>query len=69
MSFTTRGDRIRLLGRVDKAALACCRKNFVHDWPVATCIELKTCIVKTGLLENVRIDMHYIKTIILLLNY
>ncbi|XP_038223229.1 uncharacterized protein LOC119840613 [Zerene cesonia] len=52
MSFTTKGDRIRMLGKVDKAALACCRKFGVHDWPVATCIELKTCIVKTGLLEN-----------------
>ncbi|CAK1546215.1 unnamed protein product [Leptosia nina] len=52
MSFTTKGDKIRMLGRVDKAALACCRKNGVLDWPVATCVELKTCIVKTGLLES-----------------
>ncbi|CAG4916605.1 unnamed protein product [Colias eurytheme] len=52
MSFTTKGDRIRMLGKVDKAASACCSKFGVHDWPVATCIELKTCIVKTGLLEN-----------------
>ncbi|XP_072939865.1 uncharacterized protein [Epargyreus clarus] len=57
MSYSTTGDRIRLLGKVDKAALACCKKHGLIDWPVATCIELKTCIVKTGMLES---DNEYI---------
>lgn len=55
MSSSTRGDKIRLLGKIDKAAQACSIKYNVPDWPVASCIELKTCLVKTGLLEFVRI--------------
>ncbi|XP_045447153.1 pyruvate kinase-like [Melitaea cinxia] len=51
MSSSTRGDKIRLLGKIDKAAQACSIKYNVTDWPVASCIELKTCVVKTGLLE------------------
>nr|XP_026496956.1 pyruvate kinase-like [Vanessa tameamea] len=52
MSSSTMGDKIRLLGKIDKAARECCKKYNLTDWPIATCIELKTCIVKTGLLES-----------------
>nr|XP_034830062.1 pyruvate kinase-like [Maniola hyperantus] len=52
MSSSTRGDKMRLLGKINKASLVCCEKYDVNSWPVATCITLKTCIVKTGLLEN-----------------
>lgn len=53
LSSSSRGDKIRLLGKIQKAIKACCAKYAVKDWPIATCIELKTCIVKTGLIEHV----------------
>ncbi|KAJ0178691.1 hypothetical protein K1T71_005466 [Dendrolimus kikuchii] len=51
-SHSTKGDKIRMLGKVDKAATILSQKYGVLDFPVATCVELKTCIVKTGILEN-----------------
>lgn len=53
-SSITQGDKIRLLGKIEKAADACCDKYDVNTWPIASCIALTTCIAKTGLLENVR---------------
>ncbi|KAM3967340.1 uncharacterized protein ACR2FA_011681 [Aphomia sociella] len=52
VSHMTKGDKIRLLGKMEKATKACCQKYGVLDWPVATCIDLKTCIVRTGILEE-----------------
>ncbi|CAH0725228.1 unnamed protein product, partial [Brenthis ino] len=52
LSSSSRGDKIRLLAKLEKAILACCAKYSVTHWPIATCIELKTCIVKTGLLDG-----------------
>ena len=57
LSSSSRGDKIRLLGKIQKAVKACCAKYAVKDWPIATCIELKTCIVKTGLLDNVSLPI------------
>ncbi|XP_030028776.1 pyruvate kinase [Manduca sexta] len=51
-SHITRGDKIKLLGKVDKAAAALCGKHAVLDWPTASCIELKTSIVRTGILQD-----------------
>ncbi|OWR53071.1 putative pyruvate kinase [Danaus plexippus plexippus] len=48
----SKGQSLRLLGKIDKATLACCTKYGVTNWPVATCIELKTCIVNTGTTED-----------------
>lgn len=55
MSHTTRGEKQKILGKVDKAALALSKKHGLTDWPIATCVDLKTCIVKTGLLKEVSI--------------
>lgn len=54
----SKGQSLRLLGKIDKATLACCTKYGVTNWPVATCIELKTCIVNTGTTEDVCISFH-----------
>lgn len=51
----TTDDKILLLGKIDKAAEKLCSKYVVEEWPVATCIDLKTCIVKTGMIEGVSI--------------
>jgi hypothetical protein len=53
LTHTTKGEKMRLLGKVDHAAIQCCQKYGVTSWPIATCIDLKTCIVKTGLLKDV----------------
>ncbi|CAG9795106.1 unnamed protein product [Diatraea saccharalis] len=52
MSKTTKGEKMHILAKLDKASLKCCKKYGVPDWPVASSIELKTCIIKTGLLES-----------------
>lgn len=52
-SHSTKGDKIKLIHKVDTAATFLARKYGLLDWPVATCIELKTCVVQTGLLEEV----------------
>ncbi|XP_045766173.1 uncharacterized protein LOC123867900 [Maniola jurtina] len=52
LSRSTRGDKMHLLGKINKASLACCEKYDVTNWPIATCVTLKTCFAKTGLLEN-----------------
>ncbi|VVD01349.1 unnamed protein product [Leptidea sinapis] len=52
MSYSSKGDKLRMIGKLDKAADACCRKFGISEWPIATCVELKTIVVKTGLLEN-----------------
>ncbi|XP_052740758.1 uncharacterized protein LOC112047773 [Bicyclus anynana] len=52
LSNSTRGDKMRLLAKIDKAARFCCEKNDVNNWPVASCFTLKTCVAKTGLLED-----------------
>ncbi|CAG9559756.1 unnamed protein product [Danaus chrysippus] len=44
LAQNSKGQSLRLLGKIDKATLACCTKYGVTNWPVATCIELKTCI-------------------------
>lgn len=53
MSHSTKEDKIKLLGKIEKAAAVLAHKHDVLDWPVATAVELKTCIVKTGILETV----------------
>lgn len=53
MSHITKEDKIQLLAKVDKAAKMLSQKHGTSDWPVATAVELKTCIMKTGILQNV----------------
>ncbi|CAH0407390.1 unnamed protein product [Chilo suppressalis] len=60
LSHTTKGDKLQILSKLDKACLKCCTKYGVPDWPVSTSIELKTCIVKTGLLGSDK-DYIYVK--------
>lgn len=50
---STTGEKVRLIGKVDKAVQKLAVKHGLIDWPVITCIELKTCIVNTGLIEGV----------------
>lgn len=50
---STSDDKIELLTKVFKAAKYLAKKHGMVEWPYATCIELKTCVVKTGLLEEV----------------
>ncbi|CAH2243260.1 jg16099 [Pararge aegeria aegeria] len=52
LSSSTRGEKMRLLSKIEKAAVFCCEKYDVNNWPIASCLTLKTCIAKTGLLEN-----------------
>lgn len=52
-SHFTETDRIKMLSRIDKATRFLSRKHSLLEWPCATCIELKTSIIQTGILEEV----------------
>nr|XP_021208975.2 pyruvate kinase isoform X3 [Bombyx mori] len=58
MSHITKEDKIQLLAKVDKAAKMLSQKHGTSDWPVATAVELKTCIMKTGILQNQQEYLH-----------
>ncbi|CAH0605873.1 unnamed protein product [Chrysodeixis includens] len=51
-SHSTRSEKVKLLKKFDKAASFLSSKHGLLAWPCATCIELKTCVVKTGMLED-----------------
>ncbi|XP_063532818.1 pyruvate kinase-like [Cydia strobilella] len=57
MSHQSIKDNIKLLGKIKTATANCCQKYGVLNWPLATCIDLKNCTVKTGILEQ---DVPYI---------
>ena len=52
-SHCTENDRMKMIHRIDKATKNLARKYGILEWPCATCIELKTGTVQTGLLEEV----------------
>ncbi|CAB3257828.1 unnamed protein product [Arctia plantaginis] len=49
---STSHDKKELITKVFKAAKYLAKKHGMIEWPYATCIELKTCVVKTGILEQ-----------------
>ncbi|XP_075971967.1 pyruvate kinase-like [Anticarsia gemmatalis] len=51
-STSTTEDKTIMISKVDKAARFLAKKYGMMEWPCATCIELKTCIVKTGIIEQ-----------------
>lgn len=55
-SHCTQGEKINLLAKLEKAVTVLTKKYSVLDWPITTCIELKTSIIKTGFLEGVSTD-------------
>ncbi|KAL4706456.1 hypothetical protein ACJJTC_003028 [Scirpophaga incertulas] len=52
MSRTTKDNRLKLINKINEAALLCCQKTGVDNWPIATCMVLKTAIIKTGILKE-----------------
>ncbi|XP_026737558.1 pyruvate kinase-like [Trichoplusia ni] len=57
-SHSTTGDKVRLLKKFDKAANILAAKYGLLYWPCATCIELKTCVANTGILEEDAFEIH-----------
>ncbi|XP_021187409.3 pyruvate kinase [Helicoverpa armigera] len=51
-SHSTKTDKVKLINRFDRAASFLARKYGLLEWPCATCVELKTSVVQTGLLEE-----------------
>ncbi|KAJ8727533.1 hypothetical protein PYW07_001652 [Mythimna separata] len=53
ISHCTTADRIKMISRIDQATKFLAKKyGLLNEWPCGTCIELKTCITLTGLLEE-----------------
>uniref|UniRef100_A0A2A4JCP4 Pyruvate kinase n=1 Tax=Heliothis virescens TaxID=7102 RepID=A0A2A4JCP4_HELVI len=59
-SHSTKTDKVKLINRFDRAATFLARKYGLLEWPCATCVELKTSVVQTGLLEE-ELSKLYIK--------
>uniref|UniRef100_A0A2H1V6E8 pyruvate kinase n=1 Tax=Spodoptera frugiperda TaxID=7108 RepID=A0A2H1V6E8_SPOFR len=51
-SHFTMHDKAKMLNNIEKASSFLAKKHGLLQFPCATCIELKTCVVQTGLLEE-----------------
>lgn len=56
-SHFTMHDKAKMLNNIEKASSFLAKKHGLLQFPCATCIELKTCVVQTGLLEEVCIHI------------
>ncbi|CAH1647100.1 unnamed protein product [Spodoptera littoralis] len=51
-SHFTKLDKAKMLDNIERASSFLANKHGLLEFPCATCIELKTCVVQTGLLEE-----------------